>query len=276
MNKYVRPLAEITTLATQRAQAVAWVNLQREDKSFPIQVFASDITQQPYQAAAPELEDLISNQSAALIRLGPDGANLPGLLDGWSQLRTTYSTFFDYLTVALRTTMSWRSRFLALIPALEGLHLAKYGDGPISRRDYVKQRKAVVSRLAQADSVDQDDVKFINDWLSYYGSYPLVNRLHEIRDKELGTGLRERIQDRVVPLPPHLEGLVQNATDIWAVMGTARNRIAHGADGQPSPAQLVSLTRLAHTVAVGAALQQLGVPEAVLCEAIDHDRWTML
>jgi hypothetical protein len=59
-------------------------------------------------------------------------------------------------------------------------------------------------------------------------------------------------------------------------MGTARNRFAHGDAHQPSAAQLATLTRLAHTVAIGAALNHLGIPETVLCDAIDQDRWPLI
>jgi hypothetical protein len=76
--------------------------------------------------------------------------------------------------------------------------------------------------------------------------------------------------------PAILEGIVQNPDDVWAVMGTVRNRIAHGDPRQPSDSQLAGLTRLAHAVATGAALNQLRIPEAVLCDAIDQERWLVL
>lgn len=277
MSQYVRPLAEIMSLATQRSQPVSWVFLRRGGKDKPpAQLFASDVVQQPYDATPPEHSELISYGSGSLIRLGPGGAALPDLLMGWATLRTKYSTFFDYLTLALPGSMSTRSRFLALVPALEGLHLAKYGDGPISRAEYKRQRRDVIRRLAEVPGVDQDDVGFVKEWLSAYGSYKLEERLHQIRDRELGAKLRARIQERVDPLPFVLDGLVQRATDVWAVMGTARNRIAHGDANQPSAAQLATLTRLAHTMAIGAALNHLGIPEAILCEAIDQDRWPLI
>ncbi len=277
MSQYVRPLAEITSLATQRPQPVAWVLLRRGGKDKPpVQLFASDVVQQPYDAAPPEHPELISYGSGSLIRLGPGGAALPDLLKGWASLRTKYSTFFDYLAVALPASISTRSRFLALVPALEGLHVAKYGDGPMRRAEYKKQRRDVIRRLSEAEGVDQGDVGFIKDWLAVYGSYKLEERLHQIRDRELGTKLRDRIQERVDPLPAVLEGLVQGATDVWAVMGTARNRIAHGDANQPSAAQLATLTRLAHTVAIGAALNHLGIPDTILCDAIDQDRWPLI
>jgi hypothetical protein len=290
MRQYARPLAEITTLATQRPQPVSWATLdysvklppgqlpdvgqpRRDSYTMSAQLFAADITQQPYDAAPADNSHLISLGTGSMIRLGPDGAALPDLLAGWQNLQTSYGTFFDYLTTALRANMSAKSRFLALVPALEGFHVARYGDGPMPRRDYSKQRKAVLERIGALEGVDQDDVAFLKDWLSVYASYKLAYRLREIVNKELGDGLRERILARTDPVPEVLSKLVDRPEDVWALMGTARNRIAHGSDNKPSAEQLGSLTRLAHTVAVGAALQLLGVPDAVLCLAIDQDRW---
>lgn len=81
----------------------------------PVQVFAADIAQQPYDATPAEISHLISLGDGTLIRLGPDGAALPDLLAGWRSLQTTYVTFFDCLTAALRASMSPKSRFLALV-----------------------------------------------------------------------------------------------------------------------------------------------------------------
>jgi hypothetical protein len=293
MRKYVRPLAEITTLATLRAQPVSWVTLyhtaknslaqlipdwvhDREVVHIPVQVFAADIAQQPYDAASTDTSHLISRNSGTLIRLGPDGATLPDLLAGWQNLQCTYVTFFDYLTTALRASMSPKSRFLALVPALEGFHLARHGDGPITAKDFKKQRKDVLRRIRDLDGVDQGDVEFLKKWLGVYGSYQLADRLRVIVDQELGEGLRERIRANTDPIPGSLVGLVDRPDDVWSIMGTARNRIAHGLDNQPSSAQLAALTRLAHTVAVGASLKLLGVPDTVLCAAIDDDRWPMI
>jgi hypothetical protein len=277
LSQYVRPLAEITTFATQRPQPVCWVVLRDSgDNPAPVQVFAKDITQQPYHATPPEFTELISYGNGALVRLGPGGAALPDLLDGWAALQSTYSTFFDYLTVALRGPMNARSQFLALLPALEGLHVAKYGDGPMPRSEYKNQRKSVVSRLSEAEGVSQEDADFIKEWLSGLGSYELAYRLREIAGKELGPELRRRIDKQVDPLPAVLKGIVQNPPDVWSVMGTVRNRIAHGDPRRPSDPQLAALTRLAHAVATGAALNLLGVPETVLCDAIDQERWQVL
>ena len=52
--------------------------------------------------------------------------------------------------------------------------------------------------------------------------------------------------------------------------------MSSGGDNQPSSAQLAALTRLAHTVTIGAALNLLGVPDNVLCAAIDQGQWPVL
>jgi tetratricopeptide (TPR) repeat protein/DNA-binding SARP family transcriptional activator len=75
--QHVRPLAEITTVATVRPQPVSWVIAQRAGKS--AQVFAAEIAQQPYDAAPPEAAQRTQG-IGTLIRLGPDGATLPDLV----------------------------------------------------------------------------------------------------------------------------------------------------------------------------------------------------
>ena len=80
MRQYVRPLAEITTLATLRSQSISWATLyyqarrelpfqlpasqmpQDETMKVPVQVFAADIAQQPYDATPAEISHLISAQ----------------------------------------------------------------------------------------------------------------------------------------------------------------------------------------------------------------------
>lgn len=276
MRQYVRPLVEITTFARARPQSISWVMLHHGVKEFPVQLFGSEITQQPYDAEPTEISELISHDSGTLIHLGPQGASLPDLFAGWQSLQTDYVTFFDYLAVALRDKMSIKSRFLALVPALEGFHVVKYGDGPLRRGEFRKQRKDVIGRIKALNGINDDDVQFVKKWLNLFGSHQLEDRLRELVEHEIGEGLRERIRTRVDPLPEVLSGLVNNPQDVWAVMGTARNRIAHGDDNQPSPDQLAALTHLAHAVAIGVALNHLGIPDTVLCAALDQGQWSLI
>lgn len=268
MRDYVRPTMELATLATGRKQPVSWVVLVCDGEEWSLaQLFASEVTQEPYVAESPDPTDL-----GALIHLGPDGATLPDLLVGWRQLETKYDTFFEYLTTAMREQMSVKSWFLALVPALEAFHTEKHGDGPMTESDFKRQRKDVLARIKALSGVRPEDVAWLKKWVKTIGSYELAYRLREVVEKDLPAELRARIQARTTPLPAVLEGIVKDATDVWQVMAKARNRMAHG-EPEPTRDQLRALTRLAHTVTIGLALQQLGVPDTDLTTAIDHHEW---
>lgn len=146
-----------------------------------------------------------------------------------------------------------------------------YGDGRVVRSDS-ENRKEVLARIEALNGVSHEDVTWLKKWVKTIGSYKLAYRLREVVEKELPAELRARIQARTTPLPAVLEGIVKNATDVWQVMAKVRNRIAHG-EPEPTPDQLRALTQLAHTVTIGLALQQLGVPDTDLTRAIDHHVW---
>lgn len=129
-----------------------------------------------------------------------------------------------------------------------------------------------LARIKALSGVSPGDVAWLKEWVKTIGSYKLEYRLREVVEKDLPAGLRTHIQARTATMPAVLEGIVENATDIWQVMGTVRNRIAHGGR-EPTLDQLQVLTRLAHTVTIGLALQQLGVPDTDLTRAIDHHVW---
>jgi len=271
IDTYVRPLAQITTFATADEQPICWVQLTTpREPSRTVQVFTSEITQKPYDAQPPEPGGLIS-----LLRLGSSGFSLAKLLTTWQDIRKQYDTFFDYLTTSLRGQMTMKARFLALIPALESFHTTKYGDGPLPRREFLRERKALLRRLKDNETVNDNDVEWLETWLDTIGSYQLQERLHELLDKDLGTALRDRLEARVSPLPNHLTDIIKGTTDIWRVMGKVRNNLAHGGS-QPTQEQLVSLTRLAHTMAIGLMLRQLEVSDSALVEAIDQELWSVL
>jgi anion-transporting ArsA/GET3 family ATPase len=109
--------------------------------------------------------------------------------------------------------------------------------------NYKRERKAVLAQIEALGGVDQNNVAWLNQWVSSIGSYELAYRLQQIVEEDLPTALRTRIQTRTETLPTVLHGIVDNAPNVWAVMATARNRIAHG-DSQPTPEQLLALARL--------------------------------
>ncbi|WP_285746388.1 hypothetical protein [Lentzea sp. NBRC 105346] len=59
---------------------------------------------------------------------------------------------------------------------------------------------------------------------------------------------------------------------MWDIVGTTRNRLAHGSTNLPSAEQLLALARLAHTLVVAQTVQHLGQP-GLLADAIADDSW---
>lgn len=269
MDAYVRPLAELASFATASSQPICWVRLTNSQSQYNVQVFAADITQEPYDAQSPEPGGL-----APLLHLGPGGSSLVELLRGWQDLREDYDTFFDLLTTALREKATVKAQFLALVPAIESYHTTKYGDGPLPRREFAKERKAVLRRLAACPGVDDTDVGWLKDWVNTIGSYQLHDRLRQLFEG-LPPELQGRLRERVEQLPAPLEDVLQNPRDVWNVMGKVRNNLVHGGDRPTSP-QLLALTRLAQTLVIGLTLQQLGVADTALVQAIDRGDWQVM
>jgi hypothetical protein len=271
MSRYVLPLAEITTLATERRQSVSWVLVR------PTQVFSADIDEQAaYEAAEPEFRAMISEQHSSLIPLGPSGVDLAEVLTRWHVLRNEHHTFHEYLTLRRREpTMSARARFLAAVPALEALHDALHGPPPPGRGEQV--RTEVLDRVRRLPDLAADDLDYLNRHLAPPQGYKLAHRLRVLVEDDLGADLRALIAKRTDPLPEFLvlEGAKGQQT-IWETVAKARNRIAHGGTPVPSVEQISALMRLAHTLATALALGQLGVPDEALRAGITHEQWSMV
>ncbi|MDQ3764454.1 MAG: hypothetical protein M3460_23700 [Actinomycetota bacterium] len=277
MNRYVLPLAEIATLATDRRQPVSWVQVYPAKDQWPVQVFCADIDEQTsYDAAEPDPQVMVSNVHSSLIGLGPGGVDLADVLARWHTLRDEYRTFYDYLTLPRREPgISARARFLTAVPALEGLHDALHGPPPPGRDEQV--RSEVLDRVRALPGLAPDDLAYLDRRLAPPDGYKLAHRLSALVEHDLGIDLRALITRRTDPLPDFLalEG-VDGQLPIWETMATARNRIAHGKSPVPTAEQITALTRLAHTLAAALALGRLGVPDTALQAGIDHHRWSML
>jgi hypothetical protein len=270
IDEYVRPLAQIATFAMSSKQSVCWAELAfNREPSDMVQVFAPDFTQEPYIARSPVLGCM-----APLLRLGPGGSSLVDLLSGWQGVAEKYDAFFDYLSTSLREDMTANARFRALVPAIESYHTTKYGDGPVSRADFKRRRKLVLAKLKETQGLSSDDVEWLQKWVSPIGSFQLQERLRQVVG-ELSPALQSCLRARTDPLPEVLRGIMDNPQDVWHVMGKARNNVLHGGE-PPTSEQLGALTRLAHTVAVGLALNLLGVSDTSLVSAIDDDRWYVI
>jgi len=114
LEDYVRPIAQVTGFALTAQPTVAWVELSTGEpgRSCTVQVFAPDITQQPYQAAEPHPNTL------PLLTLAPGGADLPGLLAYWQAARGRPDSFAGWMQAAVGETET-RTRFLGLMLALQ-------------------------------------------------------------------------------------------------------------------------------------------------------------
>ncbi|WP_406394642.1 hypothetical protein OG806_32265 [Streptomyces sp. NBC_00882] len=267
---YVHPLAEITQFATTQKQPISWVLLGTQGEPHKtVQVFAREISQEPYTASSPYAGGITT-----LLHVGPDNGSLAKLLNNWRSIQADQDIFFDYLTISLTDDRSLESRFLAVIPALESYHSVKYSMGPISPKEFKKQRSAVLKRLKGTEGVTADDMKWLEEWVSTLGTYQLHDRLRRLFS-DLPEELQQRIASKIDPLPESLNGIIQNPRDVWQIMGKVRNNLAHGGK-HPEVNQLLSLTRLAHTMAVSLALQDLSLPEKSLIAAIDRGDWPIL
>jgi hypothetical protein len=119
-------------------------------------------------------------------------------------------------------------------------------------------------------------VDFVSTWLDHRSSYPLHERLRTIASTNLSADLKHHLAAKAQPIPPVLTGFVDGAKDVWDLMGTARNRLAHGYGKQPTDAQISALNRIAQVTAIGAALELLDVSDVALCAALESGSWRLL
>lgn len=116
LEQYVRPATLAAGFALARSQQTAWVELSTgaSGASSTVQVFAADITQQPYPAADPDL------LACTLLTLEPGAAELPALLEYWRAAARQPDSFSGRTAAALGRGP--RERFLGLTAALQSAH----------------------------------------------------------------------------------------------------------------------------------------------------------
>lgn len=265
LSSYAQPLMHLTTLATNQPQRIRWLELGGRRSPWTAQVFAENIVQEPYVATLP-------SPAPVVLRLGPGGAVLPDLLQRWLELEQHCGTLFEYITAGMQETMSARTRYLFLLPALEALHSARYGDETAANAPN-RARLQLLQRIVAADGVTAEDAAALTARLTppTTRGYQLHERLRELAG-ELHPVLAQRIHPSIHPMPPLFRGIVANARDVWEVAGTTRNRLAHGNSNLPSAEQLIALARLAHTLVVALTVQHLDQPD-LLANAIANDTW---
>ncbi|GLY53167.1 hypothetical protein [Lentzea sp. NBRC 102530] len=265
---YAQPLMQLTTLVTSQPQRIRWLELGGRRNPWTAQVFAENVVQDPYTATMPSTAPVV-------LRLGPGGAVLPDLLQQWLELEQDCGTLFEYLTAGMQETMSTRTRYLFLLPALEALHSARHGDETAANAPN-QARLQLLQRIVAADDVTEENAAVLTARLTppTARGYQLHERLRELAG-DLDPVLAQRIRPSIDPIPPLLQRIVTGARDVWDIVGTTRNRLAHGNSNVPSAEQLLALARLAHTLVVALTVQHLGQPD-LLADAIDDGSWLVL
>ncbi|MFB7672277.1 HEPN domain-containing protein [Kitasatospora purpeofusca] len=267
IDDFVRPLAELAAFATGRRQDVEWVVLRPEDarERFTTQLFAAGISQVPYLAARPA-----DRRQPLLLRLGPDGADLAVVLERWRALAEEHEVLHQHLITMARQGHSTAARFLSVVPALEAYHGRTRGKLP--RAEFKKQRQQVLERL-DAAGVEPQDCEWVDTWLPETGDRALHERLRQLAEG-MPASLQARTKAATEPLPKALHEILKVPLGIWHVVAKVRNNLAHGGD-RPQPGQVELVCSLADTLAAALVLQELGVPEDLLVEAVDNLSWRL-
>ncbi len=265
---YAQPLMQLTTLATGRPQQIRWLELGGRYGPWTAQVFAENVVQDPFVATMP-------SQAPLVLRLGPGGAALPDLLQRWVELEQHCGTLFEYVTAGMQAVMSTRARYLFLLPALEALHSARHGDDAPGN-NASQARLQLLQRIVATAGVTADDVAALTRELTPPPTrrYQLNERLRELA-ADLHPALAQQINPSVDPVPQLFHGIVNDARDVWDILGATRNRLAHGRTNLPRAVQLEALARLAHTLVIALTVQYLGQPD-LLADEITQRNWEVL
>lgn len=178
--------------------------------------------------------------------------------------------FLQLYSASLNSDLSPRAKLLTLVPALESLHGQKYGTGEYAIDAHKARRKSVLRRVRKL-KICADDYRFLLRWLDSRGAYTLPDRLRALYDS-LAQDIRATMDSRILPIPASLAGIHSSPRDVWDAIGRLRNDLAHG--GAPhTSAEVASAVRLCQKVATALILAELGIPNTLLCEAIEREQW---
>jgi len=242
IERHVLPLRELVTLATLQPQTISWLTLEPDGDSrvgSRQQVFSSAIAQAPY---APTRDAL--NDARALFVFSDLPYSPVELLERWELLRSTHHNFIGPLMQGVTTPrMDFRSRFLALVQALEGLHTQVYGEGPLPEEEHRRQLEGILNEVKRL-GLAKDGRIYLRRWLDWSGRYSLRERLKELRDV---------VADEISSLPELDLDLVPGDVSVY------RNKISHGADSYPLEV-LRPINRVLSALGVAHVLRLLELP----------------
>jgi len=267
VDQYVLPIREIASISMRQGQVTCWIVLCNNPEGSGAgdrrgerlaQVFSSDLTQEPYTS------DARNRLRTPLIECGPDGAALDVLIPAWFDLRKRFETFIDLLKVGLGEDLSVRAMFLTLVPALESYHSETAGLGYLSLEEHKAKLNAIYAKIKPTLSSRQ--LRWLKRFIDKRGYYGLRDRLR-LTFESMDDNLRAALQPHVDAAHQSLGKLVLKNQDAWDIIAKIRNDLAHGGPNH-SDDQILQVLPIVQTLAIAAALRELGVPTVKLAEEI--------
>ena len=222
---WIEPLHRLIGLSTWRQEKITYLAVRpaaAKDQRH-LQVFGSNITQQPY--ASDDNEVLRTRR--AFQCWDTDDASLLDLLRGWQRAQHDRHPLVETLAAFMfLPAQEPRPRFLLLIQALEGLYGHEHADRIDARNTQQRERRRqVIEALNQCEHLEPGDRRFIKD------------NLPKRAVSSLEPALRYVVNILPVDLEPDLQALAithqviadnDNAKDWAAALRVVRNDLSHG------------------------------------------------
>ncbi len=261
MDFWVRPLLELTALATRAPQRLSWVTVhaapsdsqERATRHSGV-VFGSGIWQEPFTADEPAVRP--DPDWKPLFTLGNLRTGLPSVLRVWREQQASANPFLDlYRSVLMQPDLPPRARFLYLIQALEGLHGFEHraADESAQATFQEKRQRAVVE--LDAAKLPPKTLRFIKDNWSRRRLDSLDRRLRELIADMPEAG-RDAMEHRSLPLAAELEGEGEKRLD--QMLRRLRNDLSHGTR-QVEEDDLAPWVELLERIAQHHLLSRLGI-----------------
>jgi hypothetical protein len=250
LDKWVRPLIDLSALATGGPQRATMVEMSRESsvlsdtpRRVTARVFGSGITQAPFSVRFAH-----HRRPLFVLRTIPYG--LDDLVRRWTRMRAELTGFVDlYLPIIRGSEEPPAATILLLSAAAEAIHTARRGQGPTVEEDHREHRRQVLAQLTTV--LSRVEMKFLTRHLSRSDRF----------------SLEDRLTDLVSDCPPELR-LLLTLDEMPAEVVALRNDLAHGR-AVPGDKLEPATRKLRATLNVH-LLIELGLPTDPV---VEHERW---
>lgn len=253
---WIEPLHRIIGLSTWRQETITYlaVTLPGGDETRHLQVFGSNLTQQPY---ASEHDEVLHTRRAFQC-WDDDDASLLDLVRGWQLAEADRHPLIDTLAAFMFLPAQHpRPRFLLLIQALEGLYGHEHANLIKQRNEQQSaRRRQVLDALKQHSDLEPDDVRFVKE------------NLPRRAISSLEVALRHAVESLPVDLQPALQTLAithqviavdENVSDWAGALRVVRNGLSHGTQTW-GPDQLEPAAAILEKIARCHLMRVIGCP----------------